>query len=280
MTFSVCETRRCDVRALGRGRLLPPSEGRDGCDVAAARPRGRDADRRREPRARGARNAADAAALAHCLRGGLLRARRLGARVAGRRRARGAAARLCDPPRERARAHVHRRRGRARVPRLRHASPDRDRLVAALARDQDRAPVGRGTRRRPLGRRGDERAARLRRPGAAPGEHPQRGRGRARALGRPARRRRRWRRRSGRSSRGSTGSRSRRELAARLRTATPRRKRSSSSSRAARRSSCGRHRHARLPARSWRSTRCGPAISSRGRRGRESRTRSSRDPKG
>ena len=72
------------------------------------------------------------------------------------------------------RAHVHRGDGRARVPRLRHASPDRDRLVAALARDPDRVAVGRGTRRRPLGRRGDGRAARLRRPGAASGEHPQR----------------------------------------------------------------------------------------------------------
>ena len=103
--------------------------------------------------------AADPAALARRLRGDLLRPRGLGARLAGRRGARGAPRRLRDPPGRPPRAHVRRRPRRARLPRLRHASPDRDRLAAALARDPASAGPGwrvatttRGTSRRPARR--------------------------------------------------------------------------------------------------------------------------------
>ena len=55
-----------------------------------------------------------------------------------------------------------------------------------LPRSRRRPPrlaVGRGPRRRPVGHRGRRPAARVRRARAAPAEHPQRRRGRARALG-------------------------------------------------------------------------------------------------
>ena len=245
--------------------------------MAATRPRGRNEDRRREPRARRAWDAADAAPLAHRLRGGLLRARRLGARLAGRGRARGPAARLCDSPREPSTSTRSSRAGGARVPRVRHASPDRDRLAAALARDPVRVAVGRGTRRRPLGRRGHGLAARLRRPGPAAGEHPQRPRARARALsGQPHD--------GAAGDAGALGARGvalgadpRRQAAARHRTATPRRRRSSSSSKAARRSSSGRDRH--RGAGEVQDMRCGRVTSSRGRPARASPMRSSAGPK-
>ncbi len=66
-----------------------------------------------------------------------------GPRLAGRRGARGGPAGLRDPPRGPARAHLRRRPRRARLPRLRHAPPDRDRLAASLARDSLRLAVGR-----------------------------------------------------------------------------------------------------------------------------------------
>ena len=148
--------------------------------MAVARQRGGDARRRREPRPRRAGQAADPSPLARRVGGALPRPRRLRARLAGRRRARGAAARLRHPPPGRDGAHVRRRPRRARVPRLRHAPSDRARVAAALARDPARLALGRGPRRRPVGRRGDGRAARGRRAGAAAGEHRQRRRGRAR----------------------------------------------------------------------------------------------------
>ena len=116
------------------------------------------------------------------------------------------AGRLRHPPRRPLRAHVHRRRGRPRLPRLRHAPSDRDRLAAALARDPDRLAVGGGARRRSVGRRGEAAAARLRRPGAAPGEHRRHRRGRARARGATRASPRRSRRASAPTSPGSTGS--------------------------------------------------------------------------
>ena len=82
---------RCGDRALGRRRVAPPRQRRDGRRVAEARPRRGHRRRRREPRPRRAGDAADPAPLARRLGGDLLRARRLGPRLAGRRRARGAA---------------------------------------------------------------------------------------------------------------------------------------------------------------------------------------------
>ena len=110
-------------------------------------------------------------------------ARRLGPRVAGRAGARGSSGRLRHPPRRRDGAHVRCGARRARLPRLRHAPSDGVRLAAALRRDPDRLAVGRGPHRRSLGDRGRAAAARLRRAGAAPAEHRQRRRGRARELG-------------------------------------------------------------------------------------------------
>ena len=140
--------------------------------------------------------------------------------------------------------------------------------------------VGRGARRRPVGRRGGGRAARLRRPAPRP----------ANILNVDEVELERWQDRHDDGAAGDDASvrelagfhweRIAPGLAARLRTATPRRRRCSSSSRAARRSSCGRHRHARRPARSWRSIALRPGHSSRGRRGRESRTRSVAGPEG
>ena len=164
-------------------------------------------------------------------------------------------------------AHVRRRARRARVPRLRHAAPDGDRLAAALARDPVRLALGRGARRRPVGRRGDRRAARGRRAGAAAGEHRQRRRGRARD-GRATRRSPTSRRDETTTlARACLGEAPRRATAAPSRTATRRRRRSSSSSRARRRSSCGR-----AERRASRRHRSGPATSSRVRRGHASPT--------
>ena len=136
--------RREPDRALGRRRAAPRRQGRDGRRLAAARPRGRHGRRRRQPRAGRAGQAADAAPLARRLGGDLLRARRLGSRLAGRRGARGAPRRLRHPPRRRARAHLRRRPRRARLPRLRHEASDRDRLAAAIAARSGSA--GRGSR--------------------------------------------------------------------------------------------------------------------------------------
>ena len=82
------------------------------------------------------------------------------------------------------RAHLQGRPRRARVPRLRDASSGRVRLAAALAGAAARLPVGRGTRRQPMGDRGRGRRARVRRAGRAAAEC-------GRARGRPGRRRRR-----------------------------------------------------------------------------------------
>ena len=75
---------------------------------------------------------------------------RLRARVAGRPGARGPARRLRHPPRQRARAHVHRRPRRPRLPRLRHAASDGFRLAAPLGRRP--ASAGRGWRAGPTTR--------------------------------------------------------------------------------------------------------------------------------
>ena len=134
-------------------------QGRDGRRVAAARRRGRHTRRRRQPGPRRAGQAADASPLAQRLGGALLRALGIGPRVAGRRGARGAAARLRHPPPRRAGAHVRRRAGRARVPRLRHAPSDGDTAgYRAPARSGSAGPgsrgatTARGTSRRPSGR--------------------------------------------------------------------------------------------------------------------------------
>ena len=83
----------------------------------------------------------------------------------------------------RARAHVRRRARGPRVSRLRDAPSHRDRLAAPLAGNPHRLALGRGSRRRSLGRGGRGGAARLRRAGPETGEHRQRRRGRAGGVG-------------------------------------------------------------------------------------------------
>ena len=129
---------------LGRCRAPPSRERRDGRDLADARPRGRHQGSRREPRARCAGHVADAATLTRRLRGDLLRPRRFRASLAGRRGARGAAGRLRDPPGRPSRAHLRRRAERPRLPRLRNAASDGDRLAAPVSRNPHRVAVGGG----------------------------------------------------------------------------------------------------------------------------------------
>ena len=135
-----------------------------------------------------------------------------------------------------------------------------------------RTAVDRGAGGRSLGPRGRGAAARVRRAGGAAAEHPQRRRGRARALGRGdvGAARNEGALRPGGVRLGAARSRAR---AARCRTATPRRRRSSSCSRARGRSTSGRHpRSRREPAPSGRRSRSAPATWSRGRRRRASAT--------
>ena len=206
--------------------LASPREGRDGCVLAGARRRCRNAGRRRQPRPRRAGQALDTAPLARRVGGALLRPRRLRARLAERRGARGAAARLRHPARRRDGPHVRRRARRPRVPRLRHAAPDGVRLAAAFPGCPARRALGRGPRRQPVGRRGDGRplssTASLRpRPANIVNvdevELEQGGRSRPR----------RSPRRSARSSPACTGSRYAPAAAAAFRIATPPRKKSS-----------------------------------------------------
>ena len=163
--------------------------------------------------------------------------------LAGRRRCTRSGRATGHPPRQRARAHLRRRSRRPRLPRLRHAAPDGFRLAAAVRRRPARLAVDRGPNRRSLGPRGGGAAARVRRARRAAAEHPQRRRGRARALGAATTAPLATKERSDQA--GFHWERLVRAAGARCRTAIPRRRRSSSSSKARERSSSGRRR--RLP---------------------------------
>ena len=125
----------------------------------------------------------DSAPLARRLRGDRLRPRRVRLLLAGRAGLRASSRRLCRPSRRSRGAHAPRRARRARSAHLRDAASDRARLAAAVGGDSTGLPVGRGPHRRPVGRRGAGRAARVRRAGAAAEEHRQRRRGRGRGMG-------------------------------------------------------------------------------------------------